>query len=98
MHYNHGIRKYSGIFDLAVEHGFLKSPAQGWYWKDAEQTQKVRRKALERDEEFMNSLVNNADFKNAIEAHYSMTNAGEEEKLDEEEETVKSESRNYTLK
>lgn len=96
VHYNHGIRKYSGIFDLAIEHGFVESPAQGWYWKDEAQTVKVRRKALERDEEFMIGLLNNKKFTDAVEKHYSLSATDEKpvDTDDEEHQDVKE----YSLK
>jgi RecA/RadA recombinase len=88
VHYNHGLRKYSGIFDLALELGFIKEATQGYYWKDAEQTQKTRRKAIERDKTFMDGLLNNDKFKLAVENHYRMdaiVSAEPEVILDDEE-------------
>lgn len=72
VHYNHGLRKYSGVFDLAVELGFIKEATQGYYWKDSEQTQKTRRKTLERDKDYMDSLLENKKFQLAVENHYRM--------------------------
>lgn len=72
--FGHGIERYSGIFDLALEHGFLVAEKQGWYkFKDAKPEDKaVRKSAIETDETVMEAFLNNIEFTNKVEAAYSL--------------------------
>lgn len=59
-----GISKYSGIFDLALELGWITSPSKGWYSLVNKQTgeveeQKFRRSDVENNAEFMEKLFAN---------------------------------------
>lgn len=73
--YDGGIEQFSGIFDLALESGFLTSPTQGFYsinlpGYDAER--KHRRKALEEDVSLMNDLLKNNSFKEYCRQKYAL--------------------------
>lgn len=70
--FDSGIDKFSGIFDLAEEFGFVEKASQGWYWGDKEKTKKIRKSELEDDEAFMNSLLDNKEFCDKVEAKYKL--------------------------
>ena len=72
--FGHGIEKYSGIFDLALEYGFLVAEKQGWYkFKDAPVDAKaLRRAAIEKDPTIMESFLNNPEFIATVEKSYSL--------------------------
>jgi hypothetical protein len=69
-----GIQKYSGIFDIAKDLGYIISPKQGWYkhksWGD--DVSSKRRKDLEEDEVFMQSLVDDEDFEKAVNLKFKL--------------------------
>jgi len=69
-----GIQKYSGIFDIAKDLGFIESPKQGWYkhksWEDGVSSK--RRKDLEEDEVFMQSLVDDEEFEKAVNLKFKL--------------------------
>ena len=69
-----GIQKYSGIFDIAKDLGFIESPKQGWYkhksWSD--DVPSKRRKDLEDDEKFMQSLIDDEDFEKAVNLKFKL--------------------------
>jgi hypothetical protein len=69
-----GIQKYSGIFDIAKDLGFIESPKQGWYkhksW--SEDVPSKRRKDLEDDEKFMQSLIDDEDFEKAVNLKFKL--------------------------
>ena len=68
--YEEGIKKYSGIFDLAVELGVIESPTKGWYQLSGTEDKK-RRKELESDE-VMKSIVDDEKFQQLIESRYKL--------------------------
>jgi hypothetical protein len=66
-----GINKYSGLFDLALDGGFIVSPSKGWYHpKDWDGT-KYRRDELDSELTWKN-LLNDAAFQNFIEKKYRL--------------------------
>lgn len=69
--YEGGIDKFSGIFDLAVELGFIKNPTSGFFQIE-DDGKKFRRKELESDLEFMQSLVDDKDFCKAVARRYKL--------------------------
>jgi hypothetical protein len=69
--FDEGIYRYSGMFDLALEFGFVKSEKQGWYVVAGDEKQK-RRADIEEDATFIESLLANADFCAKVEAKYSL--------------------------
>ena len=72
--YEKGIAKYSGLFDIALELGYIVAPKQGWYkMKDWPEEQKsVRRSDIEESEEMMNKLLDNTEFVSEVEALYRL--------------------------
>ena len=44
----HGIDKWSGIFDLAIEFGFIKQHPGGWYTTEKNSTTKMRKDAFDK--------------------------------------------------
>lgn len=83
--YEGGIYKYSAIFDLAVELGFLEVPSQGFYSLPGED-KKLRRKVIEDDSETMESILNNPDFQELIRKKYQLAEAGNQTINDKVEE------------
>lgn len=71
VYFNEGIERYSGIFDLALELGFLESEKKGWYKLPNDEAQK-RRSDFEDDKEFMEGLLKNPDFVKKVESKYSL--------------------------
>ena len=69
--FGEGIYRYSGIFDLGLELGFIKSEKQGWYLIPGDEKQK-RRSDIEEDEVFLESLLANKDFCDKVEFKYSL--------------------------
>jgi hypothetical protein len=69
--FGEGIERYSGIFDLAFEFGFITSEKQGWYKLPNDEKQR-RKSDIEEDEETMNGILNNPEFIKAVEAKYAL--------------------------
>lgn len=75
--YESGIQKWSALFDLAVEAGFITKSTQGWYNLVDMDTGEVieprrRLKDIEQDDEFFQKLVANDDFNVYIERKYKL--------------------------
>lgn len=71
-----GILKWSAIFDLAVEAGFIEKVSQGWWARvDPESGEveegKFREKAILEDDEFFEKLIANETFKTFVNKKYS---------------------------
>jgi hypothetical protein len=66
-----GIDRYSGIFELALELGFITSEKQGWYLVPGSDAGK-RRSAIEEDIDFMEGLLSNVDFVKKVEGKYKL--------------------------
>lgn len=58
-----GIKKYSGLFDLALEFEFITEETKGWYNYKGEKKRKLE---LEENEEVWKELLLNEEFKNKI--------------------------------
>jgi len=69
--FGEGIDPYSGIFDLALELGYITSAKQGWYILKGSDTQQ-RRAAMENDEVLMQKLLADDGFVSAIEKKYAL--------------------------
>lgn len=69
--FENGIHKWSGLFDMALEFGFIKQAKVGWYTADGLEGN-VRRDSLENDSLFWTKLLENRDFKAAIEKNYKI--------------------------
>jgi len=59
INFNKGMSKWSGLFDVALECGFLISPTQGWYCTKDNKDSKFRRKEVEDNDDFWNGLLKN---------------------------------------
>lgn len=62
------INKHSGLFDLALEGGFIKSPSSGWYTLGSDK--KFRRSELENDESVWDAFLDDPEFNAYIEKKY----------------------------
>ena len=77
--YEHGINKYSGVFDAASEAGLIKEVSKGWYTVGKN---KARRADLEQDDEVMQSIVQSPAFQKYIADTYTATGSVEAEQED----------------
>lgn len=68
--YDGGVERLSGIFDLAVKQGIIKQSG-AWYEK-AGGDKKYRRKELEQDLEFMNSILSDSEFRDKVHTKYAL--------------------------
>lgn len=76
--YGSGIKKWSSIFDLAVDCGAIIKPKVGWYQTVDLETGEIsdksyRQKDLENDDEFFEKLVKNERFKDFVEKKFKLT-------------------------
>lgn len=58
-----GINKWSGLFDLALEGGFITNPKQGWYNYAPYGEKMMRKSDLEFDSKLWNELLQNEKFR-----------------------------------
>lgn len=80
--YDSGIQKWSALFDLALEAGFITKASSGWYNLVDQETGEVieprrRLKDIEQDDAFFEKLVANSDFNVYIERKYKLNNVAE---------------------
>lgn len=67
-----GIDKYSGLFDWAVENGFIESPTKGYYTRKAvPEDKKWRAKEIQRNDDFWGPVLTE-EFKRAYEKSFSL--------------------------
>ena len=76
--YESGIYKYSGLFELATEAGYLTSEKQGWYvWNKAltgfSDEKSYRKADLD---QFYPDLLKNKDFKEWVKNEYTLGGSG----------------------
>lgn len=62
----------TGLFDIALELGSIKSPKAGWYVRDIEDDKSVRRKDVEYDEEYFKELIEKTDFADRVKDAYKL--------------------------
>jgi RecA/RadA recombinase len=71
-----GIKKYSGLLDVAIESGHVVKPSLGWYSKVDTATGEVsEKKVREKDthtKEFWESIINNDEFKTFMTNKYAI--------------------------
>lgn len=77
--YDSGIQKWSALFELAIEAGYLIKPKVGWYQlvdpTTGEISEKNYRQAdVQKNDEFFESILSNVDFKEFIEKKYKLSN------------------------
>jgi hypothetical protein len=72
--YDEGIGKWSGLFELALEGGYIKSPTKGWYVVPSfgGRMDNKRRSEIENSGEFWRDLIKNTDFPEWIQKTYSL--------------------------
>lgn len=66
--WNEGVKKWSGLFDLAMAFKFIYSESQGWYQTDMLEG-KHRRADLENNDEFWTNMLADQAFVDTIENH-----------------------------
>jgi RecA/RadA recombinase len=81
VYFNGGIQKWSALFDLAQEAGFVIKPKVGWYQTVDAETGEIseksyRAKELENNNEFFEKLTKNESFKQFIEKKFKLTTVG----------------------
>lgn len=69
--FGEGIDRFSGIFELALDLGFLSNPKKGWYTLGNDEKLQ-RRSDIEENQEIMNGILNNPEFIKAVEANYAL--------------------------
>jgi len=78
VRFSTGIDKYSGLFDLASEMGFLVKPSNGWYqlldFETGEiKEEKLRRKDVESRTDWFDTLIEYEPFKETVIKQYKLT-------------------------
>jgi poly-D-alanine transfer protein DltD len=76
--YDSGIKKWSSIFDLAIESGAIIKPKVGWYQTVDQETGEIseksyRQKDLEVDDAFFEKLIKTDTFKEFVENRFKLT-------------------------
>jgi RecA/RadA recombinase len=71
--FEEGVDKFSGLFDVAMELGFIESPSKGWYTrKKVQDDKKWRMSELDRNEEFWKPIIEDEEFKALYEKKYTL--------------------------
>jgi len=70
--YDEGIFKWSGLFENALEAGFITSEKKGWY-EIKGSTKGVRAADLEADDAYWTALIKDPDFNQFIKNKYSLS-------------------------
>jgi hypothetical protein len=78
VHFKDFIHKWSGLFDIAIELGYIVAPKQGTYNLIELDTGEVlkegfKRKVVENSSEFWNLVFDKTTFKTAVKSHFSLT-------------------------
>lgn len=79
-----GINRWSGLFELALEFGFIQSPKQGWYTRTCVDGDKNWRKAETDSASFWRPIFEGTNFEEAIEQNFILP-VGEETNIFEDE-------------
>lgn len=72
-----GIKKWSGLLDVALEGGFVAKPSNGWYAKVDQETGELLGKVRAKDtdtKEFWNDILENPKFKEYVTNRYTIAN------------------------
>ena len=91
--YNSGVQKWSSLFELAQEAGFIVKPKVGWYALVDQTTGEIseksyRAKDIENDDSFFEKLVKDEKFKEFVEKKYKLSGSNESDEpqnVDDEE-------------
>ena len=81
--FNKGFDRYSGIFGLALHHGFIKSPTSGWY-TILDDEEKLRKKDIENNVEILERILKPLNEKIKVDMAYG----GDDETPVEEPTTI----------
>lgn len=76
-----GISKWSGLFDMALELGYVKQAKQGWYTLDGEKN--FRKADIEDSGEFWKKALVDTTFRDAIIKKYRLANSTLMEEIEE---------------
>lgn len=84
VYFNGGIQKWSSLFDLAQESGFVIKPKVGWYQIVDPETGEIfeksyRAKELENNDEFFEKLIKSERFKDYVEKKFKLTAGGNQD-------------------
>ena len=76
--YNGGIQKWSSLFELAQEAGFIIKPKMGWYSLVDQDTGEIseksyRAKDIEKNDDYFEGLIKNQKFKDFIKQKYKLS-------------------------
>lgn len=82
-----GIRRWSGMLELAVDMGYVIKPKNGWYTRPCVEDDKSWRAADSFEDSFWEPVFTKTDFAYAITAKFSLP-SGANDKEDEVEETI----------
>jgi RecA/RadA recombinase len=69
-----GIKKWSGLFEEAVEGGFILNPSKGYYSLKEDPEAKFRKSKIDQDSAFWKNMLDNDEFKQYIEDKYKLGN------------------------
>lgn len=81
VYFDGGIQKWSSLFELAQEAGFVIKPKVGWYQTVDMETGEIseksyRAKDLENNNEFFEKITKNPQFKEFVEKKFKLTTVG----------------------
>jgi RecA/RadA recombinase len=79
--YDHGIHKYSGVFDAALGAGLIKKATAGYYSVGASKS-KQRRSEIEQNEQLLQDIIDSDEFKQYISETYTATGQVDTEQED----------------
>lgn len=93
--YNKGILKWSSMFDLALEAGFITKSQVGWYNYVDQETGEVilpkkRLGDIEKDDAFFEQLIKNDKFKQFVETKYKLNGNNDDVPPDQKVESMES--------
>lgn len=74
---NDGLSKWTGLFELALQEGYIASPTQGWYARVNRTTGEVsderkRKGEIENSSEFWTKLLAETDFKDHVKGMFTL--------------------------
>lgn len=83
--YDDGIQKWTAIFDIAMEAGFIQKPKVGWYQLIDPETGEVSEKNYRQAEvldndEFFEELIHNVEFKQFVEHKFKLAASQKKDK------------------
>lgn len=70
--FEHGVFKWSGLFDLAKDGGFILNEKQGWYQLPDNPEKSYRKSEIEESDTFWEEMIQNPQFKKYIERRFKL--------------------------